>query len=127
MPKRCAGIAMNCPVCGAKLREGRLAVRRHLFEHIDFRFDRKAQVHFVPADASDEIELDGCQDSLSLMCESCGLVVLDLRSPGPDIRTVPDDQSEDAECLSCQSTIPAGSDVCPICGWSYNENQTESS
>ena len=117
---------MDCSVCGATLREGRLAVRRHLFEQIDFRSDRKTQVHFVPADGSDEIELDRWQDSLALMCESCGMVVLDLRSEGPDIRTVPDDRSEEAECLSCRSMIPAGSDTCPKCGWSYNENDSKS-
>ena len=116
---------MKCPICGSDLRSGRLALRRHIFEHIDIRFDRQAQVHFVPADGSDEITLDRWQDSLALICEACGMVVLDLRSEGPDIRTVPDDQSEDAPCLSCQATIPAGSDTCPNCGWSYNASETD--
>ena len=114
---------MNCSICGSALREGKLAIRRHLLEHIDFRFDRKAQVHFVPADGSDEIELNGCQESLALMCDTCGMVVLDLHSTGPDIRTVADDQSEDAPCMACQATIPAGSDTRPECGWSYNVSE----
>ena len=116
---------MECSVCGFKLREGRLAVRRHLFEHIDVRLDRKAQVHFVPADGSNEVALDGCEDSLVLMCDTCRIVVIDLRSEGPEIRTVPDDQSEDAPCMSCEATIPAGSDTCPNCGWSYNAGETD--
>jgi hypothetical protein len=118
---------MDCPICSGPLREGRLAIRRHLAERVDLRFDRKAEIHFVPADGSDETVLEQCQKSLALMCATCGMVVLDLRTVGPDIRTVPDDQSEDALCIACQGTIPAGSDTCPKCGWSYNVSQTEDS
>jgi hypothetical protein len=113
---------MACSMRGSALREGKLAARRHLLVNIDFRCDRKAQVHLVPADGSDEIELNGCQESLALMCHTCGMVVLDLHSTGPDIRTVADDQSEDAPCMACQATIPVGSNkcLCPRCGWSYS-------
>ncbi len=30
-----------------------------------------------------------------------------------------DDLSEPTECLECHNAIPAGSDECPSCGWSY--------
>jgi hypothetical protein len=30
-----------------------------------------------------------------------------------------DDLSEPTECLECHKAIPAGSDKCPACGWSY--------
>jgi hypothetical protein len=107
------------------MKAGILAVRRHLFESIDFPSDRKALIHFVPADGSDEIPLDRCGQSLALICDDCRLVVLDLRSEAPDIRTDPDDRSEETVCLSCQGMIPAGSDTCPNCGWSYNEDESE--
>ena len=31
-----------------------------------------------------------------------------------------DDQSEEADCMSCGGVIPAGDDKCSSCGWSYN-------
>jgi hypothetical protein len=83
------------------------------------------QIHFVPADGTDEVELKGYQDSLALICRACGLVAIDLRTSGPEIRTVPDDKGEDAECLARDGTIPPGSDTCPTCGWSYNENRVD--
>jgi predicted RNA-binding Zn-ribbon protein involved in translation (DUF1610 family) len=33
--------------------------------------------------------------------------------------TCPDDVSEPTRCLNCRSTIPAGADTCPQCGWTY--------
>ena len=84
---------MDCPVCGVELKTGVLALRRHLFEPIDLLSERKARIHFVPADGTDEIGLDRCEDSLALMCGSCGIVILDPRSQAPDIRTDPDDLS----------------------------------
>ncbi len=96
-----------------------------MFEHIDIHFDRKSTIHFLPSDGSDETKLDRWKDSLALYCVSCELLVLDLRTEGPDIRTVSDDQSEDAPCMSCEATIPAGSDTCPSCGWSYNATETD--
>ena len=35
------------------------------------------------------------------------------------------DQSEDTPCMSCQATIPADSDTCPNCGWSFNASETD--
>lgn len=43
-------------------------LRPHLFEHMEVRFHRKAQVHFVPVDGADAKELEGCQCSPSWMC-----------------------------------------------------------
>jgi len=31
------------------------------------------------------------------------------------------DMSEPSPCLHCRSTIPAGRDTCPTCGWSYQK------
>ena len=116
---------MDCPTCGSELQRGRLALRFHMFDQVAFY--RKRLVRFLPADGSDEIALDRWEDSLALFCVTCGMLVLDLRAEGPDIRTVPDpdDQSEDAPCMSCQATIPAGSDTCPNCGWSYNASEND--
>jgi len=30
-----------------------------------------------------------------------------------------DDMREDITCIQCGATIPAQTDVCPSCGWSY--------
>ena len=45
-------------------------------------------------------------------------------SPTSDPDLQPEDLPEDdasaaSECVSCGSTIPAGVDACPACGWSY--------
>lgn len=37
---------------------------------------------------------------------------------GPDSQEA-DDVSEPSRCLNCRSTIPAGADACPQCGWTY--------
>jgi len=36
-----------------------------------------------------------------------------------------DDTSEDATCASCRATIPAGSNTCPKCGWSYADTKPQ--
>jgi hypothetical protein len=37
----------------------------------------------------------------------------------PEEPAPPDDLSEASACLSCGQRIPAGSDTCSSCGWSY--------
>lgn len=46
----------------------------------------------------------------------------DVSEPSSTDRSIPqglDDVSEPARCLNCRSTIPAGADTCPQCGWTY--------
>jgi hypothetical protein len=37
----------------------------------------------------------------------------------PEELPTEDDLTEPTECLECHKTIPAGSAICPACGWSY--------
>jgi hypothetical protein len=37
-----------------------------------------------------------------------------------------DDLAESTECLECRQMIPAGTDTCPACGWSYNRHEDRS-
>jgi hypothetical protein len=47
-------------------------------------------------------------------------LVKEAQEPIPvEEAALPDDLSEPAACLACGQRIPAGSDKCPSCGWSY--------
>ena len=42
-----------------------------------------------------------------------------------DSKASGDDVSEDATCASCRATIPAGSNTCTKCGWSYTDTKPQ--
>jgi hypothetical protein len=42
------------------------------------------------------------------------------------LRNVAPDGQIDTSCLSCGASIPAGFEVCPKCGWSYNQTKANS-
>jgi predicted RNA-binding Zn-ribbon protein involved in translation (DUF1610 family) len=52
-------------------------------------------------------------------CTHCGKVEWFVE-PDP-LTQMKMDTSEDADCLACGKTIPAGSSACPACGWSYSD------
>lgn len=46
-------------------------------------------------------------------------------APLHPVKAPPDDTSGPTECLPCRKPIPAGTDACPTCGWSYRSSDTE--
>lgn len=54
------------------------------------------------------------------VCTRCGFLHWFL---GRDLieQAVSDAMELDTDCLSCGATVPAASDVCPRCGWSYRQ------
>jgi DNA-directed RNA polymerase subunit RPC12/RpoP len=55
------------------------------------------------------------------VCTGCGHLEWFLE--GAEENT--DSAGEPTECLSCGSTIPAGEERCPDCGWSYKSADPE--
>jgi len=51
------------------------------------------------------------------------IMASDRQADGPDPQGQDPDGLEDVSeptlCLNCRSTIPAGADACPQCGWTY--------
>ena len=43
-------------------------------------------------------------------CRACGYFLI-----------ITDPEFTDTECLVCRTTMPAGIDACPKCGWTYQE------
>ena len=53
---------------------------------------------------------------LAILTESPHL----LSWPQNETRTDTDEKHEETPCMACRAVIPAGSDTCSRCGWSYN-------
>lgn len=54
------------------------------------------------------------------VCTGCGFLHWFLSRDLIE-EAVSDAMELDTDCLSCGGTIPAGSEVCPRCGWSYKD------
>jgi predicted RNA-binding Zn-ribbon protein involved in translation (DUF1610 family) len=67
---------MNCPSCGDELIQG-IAVGT-------------GQMHFLPADNSEEAPVRDGDESLAWKCPSCGLILLDRKSPVPENEAIRD-------------------------------------
>ena len=102
------GVVLQCQHCGSES-----------FRH------RKSQLN---TSILSFFDLDWLNVSADVfVCDDCGFLHWFLegaRADGagahlPEENVPPDDTSAPSECAKCREAIPAGSDTCPICGWSY--------
>lgn len=72
----------------------------------------------------DALDLEWFNSSASVFaCAVCGCLHQFLNSRLETVRPLPEPvPEEDIICLNCQKLIPAGTDCCKSCGWSYRDN-----
>lgn len=99
-------LEMNCPHCQRPMVKGTVGLEYTWWGLMLAGFS--ALTLFFRAPGRERTALVGISDTKdAFRCDSCGTVVLVGQG------------AADSPCLSCSATIPAGSNTCPQCGWSY--------
>jgi hypothetical protein len=102
------GVVLSCHHCGSGS-----------FTHRRSQLNTAAMTFF---------DLDWLNASADIyVCTDCGYLHWFLGAPVAAVTeehdvsgVIPvDDTSTESDCLACSTVIPAGSDTCSACGWSY--------
>ncbi len=100
MRYRIAGTELVCGHCGGNdFRAGKAQLNTALMTFLDLDWLNRTAMTFL--------------------CTRCGRIEWFLTAADE----FPDDMTEEVECPACGGTIPAGSDRCTSCGWSYRDKQ----
>ena len=117
------GETMDCPYCDHSMTKGFIWIASSEGGRLDWQAGETIRHGLLGKTADEHLLHDGlfgAPAKRAYRCSSCGALLTRLDDPADKPS---DDTSENAACLSCGGTIPAGQTDCPDCGWTYAEQE----
>ena len=101
---------MDCPTCNSQMVQGEISFEIGL-EDLVIGGRGLSPIVFRSPDGADISVIAPSDANPAYRCESCGHFMI-----------VTDPEYSDTECLVCKTVMPAGTSLCPKCGWTYKDD-----